>query len=220
MIPGQKYLLKFASRHPTTNVIVNNVVLECEFIHNYDDTYRNAYIEYHNMVGEDAVMPDSLMENIYDENENHIDHPFDHPLYPYKYYEKFFQNNNVGIGLFRVLRLVSTRFKGVPGKGAMPNKFEKDPYSYVSISGNSVINTGSKIIMGQTLMWVNLSKCEIISKLNIEKMWQEKATDKLDLLPELKETIKGYYGRAKRTKKHTKKTPKNKKLKRKTMKHK
>lgn len=121
---------------------------------------------------------------------------FEDPLYPYEQMnnrQSF--GNKCKIGLFRITGLRKSIFKGVEGP------FRKnDPYNFVWVNETAVINTRN-IIYGETLMWVDLDRCEIRPALNKEKLLKEKAVATYGLPSDLhKEISKNLGGTKRRTK--------------------
>ena len=226
LIPGETYLLKWSSTNK--NNTVNIVILECEFLHHYDNQYAAAYLNL-NIEGEfDA----SLTGNILDEQGLVISYPFEHPLYPYSDVKFFNRPIIKGIGLFRVIRLYSTSFNSITSneeQGLKNNKFDRNPYALTQLSLSTKINTGNKINMGETLIWVNLDKVKIIKPirekvLNLQKEavegWMSQVSDVTRDPSGIAENVKTYLGGRKRktrrkskrnNKRKSKKNRKNKK---------
>jgi len=219
LVHGEIYLLKWASVKPDGSVH-NMAVLECEFLHHYNNQYA---VVYENLIHE-GILDESLTGNILNEQGTIIQREFEDPLYPYSDYLFFTTKNIKGIGLFRAIRLVSTTFKGVISNeenGFKNNKYDKNPYT-ATLFLSSKINTGNKINMGETLMWVNLDRVKIIKKFDREKPLQEKGIDAWmsELPDDITNNTKTYLGGRKRktrrkskrkTRRKSKRTIKNKK---------
>lgn len=221
LIPGETYLLKWSSTK--SNGAVDIVILECEFLHHYDNQYADAYVNL-NTEGEfDA----SLTGNILDEQGLVISYPFEHPLHPYSDIKFFTRPNIKGIGLFRVIRLYSTTFNSITSneeQGLKNNIYDRNPYALTQLSLSTKINTGNKINMGETLMWVNLDKVKIIKSirekvLNLQKEavegWMSQVSDVTRDPSGIAENVKTYLGGRKRKtrRKTTRKTRRNNKRK-------
>jgi hypothetical protein len=201
LVPGKIYLLKWSSQNK--NGTVDIVILECEFIHHYDNQYSDAYVNLNTQGDFDA----SLTGNILDEQGFVIPHPFDHPLHPYSDIKFFTRSNIEGIGLFRVISLFSTTFNGVTSNkehGLKNNKYDRNPYTLTQLVFSTKIDTGNKIKMGETLMWVNLDRVKIIKpikekvlKLQGEAVdaWMSQVTDVTRDPTGIAETVKTYLGR-------------------------
>lgn len=223
LVPGEKYLLKWVTINPNTNNIHNMVVLECEFIKYNNNQYYTSFMNYLDNEEIDPELENTLITN----NENQPDHenqpdiliqyPFEHELYPYAAglrANKFFEN----LGLFKFIRVVNQFFKGEnrPFRG-------NNPYNFVSLKANTLINTDN-LINNETLMWVNLDSVVIRPKLDTDKMIQEKGIDVIadnmtpentnEIIPEdVRRYTKEFVGgkKTKKNKRKTRKTKRNKK---------
>lgn len=203
LVPGKNYFLKWASVKPN-GTIHNMVVLEGEFIKYYDNKYYENYVNYMNNT--DIEPHEELIGTILNPDERNIQFPFDNPLYPYSNMHTRFplkENSFKNMGLFRILRLVKTVFKGVPDAANW-----NDPYRFINLSYNTMINrnnSNNKINYGETLMWVNLNDPDTSIRPVIDKvkLLQEKAVETFEI-PAAKEDmhreIKSYLGGKKRRK--------------------
>jgi hypothetical protein len=180
LIPGEKYFLKWSSKSKTkTNDILDFfVILECEFIKHYDNQYFDARLEFRF----NRIPVDTLIENnIIDQQGELIPRDFDDPLFPYRSDKFFYKPNIRDIGLFRIIRLVSTADYGVvsnEAQGFKNNRYDQNPYLPNFINKHTKINTGD-IIMNETLIWVDLSRVKIIKQIDKQKLYEDKTVDKL-----------------------------------------
>ena len=231
LIPGERYFLKWGVSGPT--VIGSFVILECEFIKHYDNRFINERIQLRLR----RILSASLVENnITTDQGEIIPRDFDDPLFPYKSDRFFYKPDIKGIGLFRIIRLVSTAEKGIvsnEAQGFKNNRYDQNPYLPNFINKNTKINTGYNIIMGETLIWVNLSRVKIIKKpIDKQKLYEDKTADTLfSINTTLKgdftsQSVKPFLGGRKRKSRKTRKEKKNSKrkgksriFKRKTIKH-
>ena len=221
LIPGETYLLKWSSTN--SNGTVDIVILECEFLHHYDNQYADAYVNLNSQGEFDA----SLTGNILNEEGLVISRPFEHPLYPYSDIKFFNRTNIKGIGLFRVISLFSTTFKSITSNeehGFKNNKYDRNPYTLTKFLLSTKINTGNRINMGETLMWVNLDKVKIIKSfrerlLKLQKEaaegWMSQVSDVTRDPVDIADNIKSFLGGRKRKtrRKTTRKSKRNNKRK-------
>lgn len=201
LVHGEIYLLKWSSSNK--NGTVDIVILECEFLHHYDNQYATAYVN----LNTQGVFDESLTGNIY-ENGFIKPQPFEHPLHPYSDVKFFNRPNIKGIGLFRVISLYSTTFNSITSNkehGFKNNKYDRNPYTLIKLS--TKINTGNKINMGETLMWVNLDKVKIIKSIRDKVIklqgeaaegWMTQVSDVTRDPSGIVDNIKTYFGGRKR----------------------
>lgn len=215
LVHGETYLLKWSSTKPNGTHIV---ILECEFLHHYDNQYATAYV---NLNTEGEFDP-SLTGTIF-ENGLVIQRPFDHPLHPYSDVKFFTKPIIKGIGLFRVISLFSTAFNSITSnkeQGFKNNKYDRNPYTLDQLLLSTKNNTGNKMIMGETLMWVNLDKVKIIKSirekvLNLQKEavegWMTQVADINTGSDDITTNIKTYLGgRKRKTRRKSKRNNKRK----------
>lgn len=127
LIPGKNYLLKWVGNNKK-----NIIILECEFIKYYDDSFYVDFEDYlskmvamgHSVFRQEQIreemipIANRLVENnIFEINNPSIfkEYPFDNPLYPYRTVlmrrirfrtiEDKIQNKNIDIGLFKYIGL-------------------------------------------------------------------------------------------------------------------
>lgn len=217
LIPGETYLLKWSATNK--NNTVNIVILECEFLHHYDNQYAAAYLN----LKIEGELDASLTGTILDEQGLVIQREFDHPLYPYSDARFFSRPIIKGIGLFRVIRLYSTTFNSITSneeQGLKNNKYDSDPFKFLQLPLSTNNNTGNKIIMGETLLWVNLDKVKIIKSirekvLNLQKEavegWMSQVSDVTRDPSGVAENVKTYLGgRKRKTRRKSKRNNKRK----------
>jgi hypothetical protein len=213
-----------------TNTEANIVILKCKFIKYYNNSYLNAFIQYHDVelryyhdnypegqVNRRVQPPEGLAGTIIDTN-NQIIKPndFDNELYPYYRY-KISDYRSPYIGLFRFLKIVKTVRNG--------QTIDDDVTDIRQLKfrpmRNKVYTNTDYSLLNNTLMWVYLERenFSIIPSLDKEKMLQTKAVDKYtERLPEdMSMVIKDYLGgkikiKRKTQKKGGKKITKRKKL--------
>jgi hypothetical protein len=211
LVPNEMYLLKWNSLKPD-GTIHNMIILEGQFIKYFN---RNYCEEYTNFLYDDTEAPPQLLGSILTETEDEIPYPFDDPLYPYagfirKKLEPFRPVTYMcNLGLFKILNIRKSIFKGIE-----KNFNGNNPYKFVTLNSNTVINT-PRIIYGETLMWVNLDQVSIRPLINKLKLLQNKAVDTLPLPEDTQNQVKKLLG-GKRTKKRKTKMRRKKTIKRKT----
>jgi hypothetical protein len=170
LIPNNLYLLKWSTVRPNGQ-IHNMIVLKAEFI----KFFNNLYCEQHkNYIFEDTAPPPELIGPILTEDENYVEYPFEDPLYPYSHFFKH-TDNGCNLGLFKIISIENSIFKGIP----QPFR-NNNPYNFVTIQTNTLVNTSKEIREG-TLMWVDLNKSAIRPLINKLKLLQHKAVDNLSL---------------------------------------
>jgi len=185
LISNNIYLLKWNSIKPDGS-IHNMVVLKCQFIKYFNNNYCRQFIHYKI---NDIDAPEELVGNILTDNLEIITYPFDHPLYPYSRFFKGTFNNGCNLGLFKVLSIENSIFKGKkqPFRG-------NNPYKFVTLNSNTLINT-PQIIYNETLIWVDLDKVKIRPYIDKMKLLQEKAVNSLPLIEDVKKyNIHSYLG--------------------------
>ena len=172
LTPKQLYWLKWSSLKPNGQ-IHNMIVLQGEFVKHYNNTYCEDFINYKL---DDTVPPPEFFGSLLTEQEEPIAYPFDDPLYPYSRFfkGKFGSSNN--IGLFRIISIRTSVYKGT-------RQPYRDNNPYLFINSYTLINT-PQIQYEETLMWVDLNQVDIIQVINQEKLVQNKAVDTYSYLPE------------------------------------
>lgn len=181
--PHQEYFLKWMT-YRITGAVHKMVVLKCEFIHYYDNRFRDQYFDY--MYNE--VEAPELTGTIYDQNGYRIHRQFDDPLYPYRI-RTIFQE-----GIFGLFRVISLTHGWAIIKGKK-NTQNQELFVYNVLDENNVTMNTSSIIYNQTLMWVNLATVDILPATNQLTLLQGKAVDTFDKFPgEVKSTVKSYLG--------------------------
>jgi len=194
LIPNTAYFLKWSTVIPPPNPpqIHNMVVLKGEFIKLYNNEYREHYNNYKNS---DVAPSHELIGPILTvEDENEIIYPFNHSLYPYS----SFNTDSFNIGLFKIISIEKSIFKGIE----QPFR-DNNPYRFVTLSANTLIDTPPRIIYNETFMWVNLDRVAIMPAINKLKLLQEKAVNTIGLPDDIKSYIKTALG-GNRRKKHNK----------------
>lgn len=172
LVQKQQYLLKWKSIKPNGQ-IHNMIVLKGEFIKYFNNEYCEQFNNY--KLG-DEEPPDELIGTLLTEDEQDIEYPFDDPLYPYSRFYKQPFSNGCNLGLFKITSIENSVFKGTQRPYIGNN-----PYKFVTLYFNTLINTPPRIIYNETLMWVDLDKVEIRPVINKLKLLQEKAIDTLSL---------------------------------------
>jgi len=180
LIPGQKYLL--TSENDPDNI----VVLECEFIKYYNNQYLEDFMQYDRkleMEGNPQI-PAGLVGTVFNKKGNVI-RPvvnFDNELYPYYRFRQISQYRSPHIGLFRFIRIVSIRYKGIPVDIPSPKFVGRN--MFYPFNTKSYINTVS-LIENVTLMWVYLEKENLFirPKLEADNIIQEKLPEYIESNP-------------------------------------
>jgi hypothetical protein len=222
LIPGERYFLKWGTKgisniKPHKNIVDFFIILECEFIKHFDNQYFDARLEFRNT----HIPVDTLIENnIIDQQGEFIPRDFDDPLFPYRSDKFFYKPHRRDVGLFRIIRIVSTAYYGIvsnEARGFKNNKIDQNPYGPNFINKHTKINTGD-IIMGETLIWVDLSRVKIIKQIDKQKLYEDKTVDKLvsqnmNILEEdfTAKAIKPFLGGRRRKSRKTRKTRKTRK---------
>ena len=188
LTPNNMYLLKWKTLKPNGQ-ISNMIVLRGQFIKYFNNEYCQEIKSYNNDDDNNTIQPEWI-GTVFTEEGEYIRYPFDDPLYPYGDPKQSF-NNNCNFGLFRIISIENSIFKGI--KRPFPNN---NPYNFIRLNVNTFIDT-PQIIFNETLMWVDLDKVEIKPFINKTKFLQEKAADTfLTSLPEsiVNTEIKEYFG--------------------------
>jgi hypothetical protein len=178
LIPEQKYFIKCKNVNQDGKII-NMVVLEAEFIK------YNIYIkEFYNYYYYFEPMTPELIGTILTETGEMINYPFEHPLYPYKNFQK---KSFYNVGLFRITKC-ETYIINHEKQINIPNKFYL--LNYLTLMNESQIN------YNKTLMWIDLHYVEIRPVIDKMKILREKAVDSdyfktlpTDVLPYIKDYL-------------------------------
>lgn len=185
-----EYLLKWSHRN-------RFVVLQCQFIKRFDSShctqFKRVLAEWQRQdemeadydipsVNNNPMTP--LIGILFDEDYNLIEYPFEHPLYPYNALaSKTFPHFSCDYALYKVLHL----------KSASP-PLQENPYRFIPLSANTMLNTGNQFVYGETLMWVSIPRVTERVAVNKEKLLRGKAVDTYDVPLDIATHIKGFLG--------------------------
>jgi len=190
LIPRNRYYLKWSS--PSSRKLL---VLECQFIRNFDATYRRDYNIYSNI---DDASPaqqinsrNALIGKIIDAEDNYIKHPFEHPHHPYNSY---LDSND--IALFHVISIVKVVVNGED----ITSGYSGDIKPFRNVLFNTLNNTDAILIPNKTMLWVDMRSGVQVIPHTEYNLLAPKATAAIDkwLPSDMTRVIREYEGGAKK----------------------
>lgn len=170
LVPGKNYFLKWKGRY----FMRETLVLECQFIKYFDNSYGKDCIDYLDLTDPDndnnnpndpklISLRNRLRGTILDERDRPITtYPFDHPLYPYTYPfpgGMLPQWDKETIGLFRYVRIVKLIIDGKDVTNKFNNQtlekyLKKNDRLHGHIYSTLFSNNSGILVSNETLMWV------------------------------------------------------------------
>lgn len=188
LIPRNRYFLKWSS--PSSRKLL---VLDCQFITNFDATYRRDYNIYSNL---DDASPaqqtnsrNAIIGKIIDAEDNYIEYPFQHPFHPYNSYL-----DGNAISLFKVMSIVKVVVDGED----ITDRYSGDIKPFRNVLFNTLNNTDAIIIPNKTMLWVDMTSVQVMPNTEYAIVSEKADTIVSNALPhDMVRVIREYEGGAK-----------------------